>query len=482
MLANPELYTSLKSFAQTLNQAKVHDVFSEKLMYDLSPSAWCSQVLESMRRASNACRAQQDTGLPYLDAIISTMKSATQEGIFDLSRKGIAFSPRGIKPFERGDFWSYVRPFAPFRHDPAQIVATLGAAALTIEIAKPAMDVLMKDQLSAGQQAGAICLTLTAAMSARLTLFGFQDLMFGDPAKKLVNLLRNFAKQDQQLGRFFEAQGRLEELLGWAELAQTSKLPIAFSKRDEQGGEFRLKARKLGSYQFIDEPTYVLNDVAIYSEKIYALTGANRGGKTNVMTNICTNVVSSQAAGIALAEEFSWTPGTRIIFHTPTKDEGESRLDKEGRDLRKAANVALGHKGPVVWVMDEITSSTSEREGADVAAAFIFAQYCLPSRPCMVIGTHNRELVEKLQQAGVVEGWRMVWKDGAPKYKKADGVEYSSHANEVFQQHGADVASLREQVIAAGGSADRFDVFLAAAGLTAPPTDEGKSEINERIV
>ena len=106
------------------------------------------------------------------------------------------------------------------------------------------------------------------------------------------------------------------------------------------------------------------------------LTGANEGGKTTTIRAILQNIVLAQTFGIAAAQEFRFTPFTKIHSYLNVSDDILSGKSRYAFELQQAKTIlhqieALQPEDKYFFVLDELFTGTNGEDGAQAAYDFI---------------------------------------------------------------------------------------------------------------
>lgn len=128
--------------------------------------------------------------------------------------------------------------------------------------------------------------------------------------------------------------------------------------------------------------------------RIYILTGANRGGKTTV-TQAAGQLFLLAQGGISVpAASFAFTPADLVLTHFPADEDQTMDLGRLGEECRRFRELFVSASAHSVLLLNETFSTTSFEEGYFIAVDAVKA---LLDRDCRVIyNTHMHKLAYDL--------------------------------------------------------------------------------------
>ncbi len=176
--------------------------------------------------------------------------------------------------------------------------------------------------------------------------------------------------------------------------------------------------------------------------RIYILTGANRGGKTTITQAVGQLYVLAQAGLYVPAEKFVFTPVDTVLTHFPA-DENKTldlgRLGEESKRFREIYRLATGNS---LFLLNESFSTTSFEEGYFIARDVVKAISLLGANT--IYNTHMHKLsmdAEEINSEGnghnLVSGLIAETEEGKRSYRIRKGVtEGNSYARDIAAKYG----------------------------------------------
>ena len=147
----------------------------------------------------------------------------------------------------------------------------------------------------------------------------------------------------------------------------------------------------------VDPKDMVENDIRFdRSNRIYVLTGANRGGKTTLTQAVGLLFLLAQGGIPVPAEHFCYVPADAIYTHFPADEDKTTDLGRLGEEcirFRKIYDEATAHS---LILLNETFSTTSFEEGYFIAKDSIRAM--LIKRVRMIYNTHMHKLGQDIDE------------------------------------------------------------------------------------
>ena len=210
----------------------------------------------------------------------------------------------------------------------------------------------------------------------------------------------------------------------------------------DDSGEFRLKDFYNMRLPLRGEKDIVLNDFEFTpKEKLFILTGPNRGGKTILEQGIGIAAVMSAAGTFVTAKECTGTPFTNVLTHFPQDENltiSYGRLGEEAIRTREIARMAA--PGTLI-LFNETYSTTSSADGLYLSKDLI---HVLKERGAAVIfNTHIHELACEIDEMNKWSGdsdivsivMEIVDEVSTFRVKRSDP-DRNSHAHSVALKYG----------------------------------------------
>ncbi len=439
LLANPEIHQRLMTFRNGLAAANIANVLNAP--GDESQYGWFTRRAREFKDVQKLLADAPRFGTPYLDAIVETIADCARGDIFTHFSQGVVFTKGGLEVAKDGRTRSFFELLAPTKLSIDRLAALgLGVGICTLASFAFAYGWKIGPPLY-GLSLPGVGLLYTAA----------REMLQDDPYQIISEALVSAAKRSANLEKFFAAEGRLAEILGWAQHFQGADGAIAGADCFPPGGAFRLEIKEMGNQRNPRMQGYVPNDVSFSAGELVLLTGPNRGGKSSLMDNVVFAHWCAEVSSLAVAKSITITPGSRLITHSPgdgkqsfrNGGDGFSRFEREVARFSSILHILGKNDRPVAVFLDEVFSSTAEMEAADVSPAPIALLLAHQQRPMLLISSHNAALIDVLSKIPECKLQQMLWIDGKPGHVFAKGRSEGSYAAEVVREQGLDAETLR---------------------------------------
>ena len=139
----------------------------------------------------------------------------------------------------------------------------------------------------------------------------------------------------------------------------------------------------------------VMNDLDFGKvNRLYLLTGANRGGKTTVTQAVGQLFLMAQGGIYVPAEKFAFTPVDRILTHFPADEDKTLDLGRLGEECSRFRDLYSLCTGDSLLLLNETFSTTSFEEGYYIAADAVRAILRKGART--IYNTHMHKLARDL--------------------------------------------------------------------------------------
>lgn len=142
----------------------------------------------------------------------------------------------------------------------------------------------------------------------------------------------------------------------------------------------------------------VANDVDAGDRLALVITGANRGGKSTFLRSVGQAQLMMQAGMFVAARSFSANVAQGVFTHFKREEDASMRSGKLDEELARMREIAERLTPDALLLMNESFSSTSEREGSEIARQIVSA---LAERKVKVFFvTHLYEFASRWDEAG----------------------------------------------------------------------------------
>ena len=166
----------------------------------------------------------------------------------------------------------------------------------------------------------------------------------------------------------------------------------------DQGGTPGMKAEGIYNLKLIatEKPENVVpNDLSFDMEnRVYVLTGANRGGKTTVTQAVGQLFLLAQSGIFVPGTRFRFDPADQVLTHFPADEDKTLDLGRLGEECRRFRDLYVRCTPESLLLLNETFSTTSFEEGYFIAADAVRAILRLGTRT--IYNTHMHKLAQDL--------------------------------------------------------------------------------------
>ncbi len=244
----------------------------------------------------------------------------------------------------------------------------------------------------------------------------------------------------------------------WAEFIEKKKKEgWRFCKpeaRQDRTGAAGMEARGLYNLKLIasEKPEDVVPNDLVFDDtnRVYVLTGANRGGKTTVTQAVDQLFLLAQAGISVPADCFVYDPADRVFTHFPADEDRTLDLGRLGEECRRFREIFTACTADSLLLLNETFSTTSFEEGCFIAAAAVRALLKRGTRT--IYNTHMHKLARDLdteinteEVKGKAVSLVAETKEGKHSFRvKVAPPEGRSFARDVAEKYGVTYESLME--------------------------------------
>ena len=132
------------------------------------------------------------------------------------------------------------------------------------------------------------------------------------------------------------------------------------------------------------------------TNRVYILTGANRGGKTTVTQAIGQLFLLAQSGISVPADSFAFSPADQVLTHFPADEDRTLDLGRLGEECRRFRELYLRGTENSLMLLNESFSTTSFEEGYDIAVDAVRAILSKGTRT--IYNTHMHKLAFRLDE------------------------------------------------------------------------------------
>ncbi len=244
----------------------------------------------------------------------------------------------------------------------------------------------------------------------------------------------------------------------WAQYLEKLELQGAlFCKPEACGDGIRMESEgfynlKLAAFPSAEHEAIVPNDMVFDDEnRVYILTGANRGGKTTVTQAIGQLFVLAQGGIYVPGTRFVFRPADAVYTHFPADEDETMDLGRLGEECKRFRELFLEATGHSLLLLNETFSTTSFEEGYYIARDAVRAMLEKGARA--IYNTHMHKLAFELDEInGATDrggaSSLVVENDGAQRSYKIRSAkpEGRSYAGDIAEKYGVTYEMLTNMV------------------------------------
>lgn len=211
---------------------------------------------------------------------------------------------------------------------------------------------------------------------------------------------------------------------------------------------------KLAAFMTDEHEEIITNDLDFDSEnRVYILTGANRGGKTTITQAIGQLFVLAQGGIYVPGTSFEFAPVDNVFTHFPADEDKTMDLGRLGEECKRFKDIYKSSTDKSLLLLNETFSTTSFEEGYYIAKDSVKAILSKGSRT--IYNTHMHKLafdIDELNQstangAPIGKAVSLIVKSDAGKrsYKvEIAPPEGQSYAKDIAEKYGVTYEMLTE--------------------------------------
>ena len=195
------------------------------------------------------------------------------------------------------------------------------------------------------------------------------------------------------------------------------------------------------------------NDITFDNEqRIYVMTGPNRGGKTTFTQAVGHCFLLAQAGIYVPATKFNYSPVDNIYTHFPADENETVDLGRLGEESKRLSDIFKVATDKSLLLLNESLATTNVAEGVFIAKDVIKAMAYLGVRS--VFNTHMHELAHHLDEYNSDDSYRSKvqslvtgMKDGHRSFKceiaPPQGVSY---AKDIAEKYGVTYDQIKKNI------------------------------------
>ena len=187
------------------------------------------------------------------------------------------------------------------------------------------------------------------------------------------------------------------------------------------------------------------------SQRIFVMTGPNRGGKTTFTQAVGHCFLLAQAGIYVPASKFCYSPVNNIYTHFPADENDTVDLGRLGEESKRLSDIFQTATDKSLLLLNESLATTNVAEGVFIAKDVIKAMCYLGTRA--IFNTHMHELAHHLEEYNEGDGKSKVqslvtgMKDGKRSFKceiaPPQGVSY---AKDIAEKYGVTFSQIKKNI------------------------------------
>ncbi|MDR4513209.1 MutS-related protein [Nitrosomonas sp.] len=370
----------------------------------------------------------------YLQALFSTLQAFDQTRVYQLMKGPVYMANDKFKTQQEKPKFLPLPRFRPtiFKWIPATIfIAAVYAIILFFEILAP--------ELGASYIGYGILVLTVPVFPILLLAMGASD------RDSVIYPLRKQYRQSEDLARFLDSMGMLDELLSFHRYRDSLQEPMTLPKVLDEPHHLLIADNVKNPLLIPDNANYVPNDVVLDTVgRLLIITGPNSGGKTAYCKTIAQIQLLGQIGCYIPATNAQLVPAERIYYQVPDPGQLEAGMGRFGHELKRTREIFFNSTPLSLVVLDELSEGTTFEEKMTLSEYILKGFHQLGASTILV--THNHELCERLQSEGIGRYLQVEFVQGAPTHRMVDGVSRVSHAHRVASEIGFSKADVEKHI------------------------------------
>ncbi|MDR4518287.1 MAG: DNA mismatch repair protein MutS [Nitrosomonas sp.] len=242
--------------------------------------------------------------------------------------------------------------------------------------------------------------------------------------------LRRYYRESDELAKFVEAVGLLDELLSFHRYRQSLNEEMVLPKVLDEPHHLLLVDSAKNPLLIHDKPDYVPNDITLDTVgRLLIITGPNSGGKTAYCKTIAQIQLLGQMGCYIPATSGQLVPVEHIYYQVPDPGQLDAGMGRFGHELKRTREIFFNSTSRSLVVLDELSEGTTFEEKMTLSEYILKGFHHLGASTLLV--THNHELCERLQSEGIGRYLQVEFAPQGPTHHMIDGISRISHADRV---------------------------------------------------
>lgn len=271
-----------------------------------------------------------------------------------------------------------------------------------------------------------------------VTLFAFlqlRSILLVYDKRKFVEPLRDIYLSDDGLRKFFEAIGKIDEILSFIKYSESISYKTVLPEvKEDRCHHMILRGAVNPVLSAKESIKAVLNDVNLKDVFITSITGPNSGGKTTYCKKILQIQILAQIGSFVPAQKAEISIAHKMAYQAPLFDSLESDEGRFGTELERTRDIFFDSDERSLIVLDELAQGTTVEEEFQHSDYIGEGFFRLGGN--MLLVTHNHALVDYFQNKNIGQALMTEFNDFEPTHKIIRGVSRVSHADRVAEKIG----------------------------------------------
>lgn len=358
----------------------------------------------------------------YLELLVKALKNSKDSDAFDLFEGPVFKTRKGLMPEKRMKFVSAFHYRLTLRHvKPVTFLPMVAWVAATAGL------------LATGNSEAAFYVSLFG-MFPNLLLSRWSAFKPAEmDAKYFFEPLREKYLADKKFQQAFEALGRVDELLSFAQYAHATSGTMVLPQVEDAQHHYLLAKNARNPVLAKSEPEFVPSNIELNGQRLTFITGPNSGGKTTFCETAAQIQLLGQIGCYVPASYAQMSIADRIFYSGPEF----ASLQTEGRfgtELTRARNIFFSTTPRSLVIFDELAEGTTFEEKLRQSDYILRGFRAIGNNTILV--THNHQLVSTLVGQGLGIPLVFNFKGDKPTYVLSSGISTDSHAAQVAKKIG----------------------------------------------
>ena len=387
---------------------------------------------------------------PYLKMLFDQILSLRGTRSYKCFKEGVYITKDGIKPkseLDKTDYKNAVR-FKPTIFSPSVLIAGSCVPVTLVALFKTGTALIrefgfaeVSTDLFMFSQTGGFLATMFGGLGAMAGLLSLKSTQ----EQETVGTPLTAEMRDEDLPEnLLNGIGGLVELNMGMRYIQSSNVDLNYPEVKSASHHY-LKIDGMRSPLFLNDRSFVANNIKLGVDSVTMATGPTSGGKTTLCRSIVNNQLLAQMALPIPCDSALIVPATTIAYQVPDAGEQEGEHGRFGTEYQRTISIVANSHPHALSIFDELAGGAQHTETDETSKEILEASAGLEGSTFLV--THNLALARDFERHDIGCFYQVEFLNGYPTHNLIKGVASSSHTQTTRKRLGGSRDNLRQLVV-----------------------------------